>query len=71
MEEQKAKEKEAMNKQLQQVITQKTVLAELVKTQQKFIDDLLETSTKIVMAMQNQESLPSKNASPTHNKTIF
>ena len=54
MEAEAAKEKEAVEEQMQHLTTQNTTLAELVKTQQKKIDELLETSKKLFAAMQLQ-----------------
>ena len=51
MKAQQANKQEDANKQLQQLTTHNTVLAELIQPQQKKIDELLETSNKIMAAL--------------------
>ena len=51
MKEQQDKKLEEANKNLQQLTTHSIVLAELIKTQQQKIDELLETSNKMIAAL--------------------
>ena len=45
---------------MQHLTMQNTMLTDLVKTQEKKIDELLETSKKLIVAMQLQEHAPGR-----------